>query len=379
MNTKRLFTISKTLHNEVTTIKLVGTINSLVTNLEQAINTPNEDTQRAVENLLKKLYESLEAVDSNNFSPGIRAELEGLKVNGQRAVSELIGLGLSQQLRIIFEGGYTSVQTLDQLRQLATDITALTNALHQVNNGVGALGMEDEELSPGQSVVGIMFPSQATDSTLRELQREIKYFAQFLVELTEVVEGTADEHKVYSLHTSGVGIDVLTSIAVAANFAAIVAGMKAAFDMIRDFKKLKENAEKLGVGEKLVNELTSESKAKMEVKIEEIHAEVFQNCKVSDKGRVNELKTGIKIRLNGLANRIDRGFSFEVRTALPEEASEEEQKHIKVVNSFGSVRFERLEGSRLLELPENEEEEQGTGRGAEPRKKKQKPGGKGEE
>lgn len=372
MNTQRLFTISKKLHAEIIGLKLVATINQLVQQLGEAINTPNENTQRAVETTLKQLHDKLVTASSNDFSPGIRAELEELKVNTRIPVNKLIGLGLSQELSTAFADGYTSVQSLDKLRQLAKDVQALATALEQVNNGFSALAIDDEQLKSGESVVGVSIPREAVDDGLRELQREIGFFGQFLVELTEVIEGSFHDNKVYSIHASDFGIDVLATLHVAAQFAIIVTGVKAALETIREYRKLKEKAETLGIEEKLVDQLTEKGTAAMTAKLDDIHAEVFQKCKMDDGGRVNELKSGIRLRLNGLANRLDRGFTFEVRTGLPEGSSQEAQKQAEQIKAFSSIRFERLEGVPVLQLPEDKEGEAEAEGGSKTPKKKQK-------
>ena len=53
---------------------------------------------------------------------------------------------------------------------------------------------------------------------------------------------------------------------------------------------------------------------------------IFQDHKITDKGRVNELRTGIRIHLIGLAARLERGYSVEVRTELPAEPTEDEEQ-----------------------------------------------------
>ncbi|MEX2093276.1 MAG: hypothetical protein WD971_11395, partial [Pirellulales bacterium] len=88
------------------------------------------------------------------------------------------------------------------------------------------------------------------------------------------------------------------------------AGAKGRYNVIYGY------AEELGVVE-TVEAINKKSTEAMTTAVDEIEAEVFQHCKMDDEGRVNELKTAIKFKINGLANRMERGFSFEVRTTLP--------------------------------------------------------------
>lgn len=357
MNTGRLLTISRKIYSEIVKINLIQQLDRLVAHLESSINSPHESTQRVVSDDLEQLYQTLSQADSINFSPGIQSELDALIVNRRGGVNTLIGLGLSSQLENVFEGGYTSVKTLDGLRLLVQDVKDFSQALEGINNSFEALGIEDETLEVEESVVGMTIPRERLDGGLRGLQREISFFAQFLVELTETVEGSVDENEVYSLHASDFGIDAMTTLSVANKFAIIIVGIKAAFDTVMGYRDLKERAKKLGVDDKTVSQLAKESEEKMSSAIEEVHIEIFQDCKVDDKGRIRELKNGLTFRLNGLANRIDRGFSFEVRANFPEPKSDEDKKKVEKINAFSEIKFQPLSETRLLELPENGEDE----------------------
>ena len=202
----------------------------------------------------------------------------------------------------------------------------------------------------------MVMPAGSFDGSLRELQRELEFFGQLLVELTEVAEGGVSEHKVYSLYASDLGIDVIATLAVAANFAGIVTALQYAFDKIAQFRDLKAKAEDLGVDAQTVEGLSAQGHQVMDDALDEIHAEVFQNCKVVDEGRVRELETAVKLRLNGLVNRLDKGFMFEVRTELLEEPTEPQESQAEQVAALSTVEFRQIEGPRMLELPETDEE-----------------------
>ena len=92
------------------------------------------------------------------------------------------------------------------------DVGLLGTALDAVSEGLTGLAVEGETLKAGESIVGVTIPRAAVDGGFRYLQRELAFFAQFLVEVTEVVEGKADEHKVQSLRSSDFGIDVTAQL-----------------------------------------------------------------------------------------------------------------------------------------------------------------------
>jgi len=176
MNTQRLASISKKLTDEINGSKLVGTIHELVQKTQEAINGPNEATQRAVVTALDQLTQTLSTAESNAFSPGMRTQLEELNINGSAPVTSLIGQGLADQLQGIFSTGYTSVQTLDALRQLEKNVQSLGIALDQINKGFAAVSIVDETLAPGQSLVGFSIPWPEIEDGLREFQKELRFF-----------------------------------------------------------------------------------------------------------------------------------------------------------------------------------------------------------
>ena len=360
MNTERLFTITKQLKNEIVEMKLVKTLNSLHDQLQTAINSPSVDHQRAVETTLNNLHQSLTQAPSNKFSPGFLLNIKTLRVSNRTTVSDLFGKGLSEKLKNIFEDGYTSVQTLDRLANLRQDLAAFLSGLEGITSGFDAIGIHDESSEPGSSVVGMTIPRENNDVSMREFQKEMAFWGQFLSELSEVVEGSVVEHKVYSLHSSGLGIDVYTTLNIAAQVSAIVVAIYMTLEKLQKFRKLKEDAEELSIEKEAIDNLVKKGKKVMEDRLDEIQVEIFQNCKMEDKIRLQELRNGVRLRLNGLSNRLERGFQFEVRTSLPAEATTEDQAQEKIASSLRDVHFKYLEGTRLLDLPEPDPDEEKT-------------------
>jgi hypothetical protein len=371
MNTQRLYTLSKILHGEMTGMKLINTLTTLVSEFEAAVNGSNEATQRAVENRMNELSTKLVTLPSNELSPGLKVELDELRIRGSIPARELVGTGLVERLKSSIENGYT-VKSLDGLRQLLKDVQALVTALEHINSSFSALNLEDEQLPPGEAVVGMLIPHEAIDDSLRGLQREVRFFANFLALLTEAVEGHYEDNKVYSIHASLFGIESLVSLDVAVQYAQILGGIKIAYELLRGFRKLKQDAKKLGVEDKVTDQLTEKGTKEFEEKLDAISVEIYRESKIEDGPRKEELKSGIRLNLNGLANRVDQNFIFEVRVSLPKEADPVIEAKIEPIKAFSKIRFEPLEGSRVLELPEPDGEEDSKTTGAKPAKKKPK-------
>jgi hypothetical protein len=109
----------------------------------------------------------------------------------------------------------------------------------------------------------------------------------------------------------------------------------------------------------------------MEKGIEKIAVEIVSEYhKKDDKGRKNELTNSVRISLNKIANRIDKGFNLEVRVApITEENTEsDENKGDELKKSIATIQaatpnmqFMNLEGQPILRLPETEKKQKKEG------------------
>ena len=356
MNSQRLLTISTSLVDELQAMDLRGSMHTLSSQLRDAINSPSEGTQRAVQSTREDLATTLRGAKSNSMSPGMRVSLGSLKINERTPVSELIGVGLLSRIDTAFDtGGYVSVGSLDQIDQLVQDMEALYAALEQLNSGAQGLALRTEQLEPGESVVGFTIPREAVDEELDRLQKEVKFFGGLVSMITEVVDGSpGDAVKVRSLQSSDFAIELMTNISVAAGVATAVEYIVRGLKKLGEIRAVKDQVQDLGFEPEFLDELDKKGEAAIDAEIAEVEAEVFQDHKINDEGRVNELRTGITLRLKGLAARLERGYSVEVRTELPTEPNEEDERKGAAISALSQVRFERT--TPLLKLTDGEDE-----------------------
>lgn len=355
MNSQRLLAISNSLAAELQTADLLGLMNTLSSQLRDAINSPSESTQRAVQSTRDTLATKLREAMSNSMSPGMRVDLGALKINGRAPASELIGIGLLGRIDAAFDsGGYISVSSLDQINQLVEDIQALHTALQQLNSGAKGLALRTEQLEPGESVVGFTIPREAVDEELDHLQKEVNFFGRLVSMVAEVATGSSEAPvKVRSLQSSDFAIDLATNISVAAGVATAVEYLVRGLKRLKEIRAVKDQMQELGFEQDFLDALDNKGEAAIDAEIAEVDAEIFQDHKINDEGRVNELKTGIRLSLKGLAARLERGYSVEVRTKLPAKPTEDEEQKGAVISALSQVRFERT--TPLLKLTDGEE------------------------
>ena len=259
------------------------------------------------------------------------------------------------RLDAAFDGGsYTSVASLDQINRIVEDLQGLHTALKQLNGGAKGLALRSEQLEPGESVVGFTIPREAVTEELDRLQKEILFFGNLVSMVAEVVDGpSGDPVKVRSLQSSDFAIELATNISIAAGVANAVQYLVRGLKKLKDIRAVKDEMQKLGFEQKLIDEVDQKGETVIDAEIEEVNAKIFQDHKINGEGRVNELRTGISIRLKGLAARLERGYSLEVRTELPAEPTDDEEQKGAAISVLSQVRFEQT--TPLLKLTDGEE------------------------
>ena len=99
----------------------------------------------------------------------------------------------------------------------------------------------------------------------------------------------------------------------------------------------------------------------METGIDKIAIEVVNEYhKTDDQGRKNELTNAVRISLNKIANRIDHGFSLEVRVAPAPKQGDKENENVQraiaaIQSATANMQFLKLECQPILRLPEGKE------------------------
>jgi hypothetical protein len=174
--------------------------------------------------------------------------------------------------------------------------------------------------------------------------------------VAEVVTGSSEDPvRVRSLQSSDFAIDLATNISVAAGVATAVEYLVRGLKKLKEIRAVKDQMQELGFERDLLDALDNKGEAAIDAEIEEVDAKIFQDHKVDDEGRVNELRTGIRLSLKGLAARLERGYSVEVRTELPAKPTKDEVQKGAVISVLSQVRFERT--TPLLKLTDGEEPE----------------------
>jgi len=358
MNAERLHAVVLALHQEMTKSSTPSKLQKLIETLQQVVNQPHTSHQQALSQALKSVYEALLNTPSDVFSPAWRQILA--EIGGE----DLVGRSLKETIEGIFsQNQITPAVALEELQALQKNLQTFKTALDQVVGSFKVLMIGDEDLAPGECEIGVLIPRVAVENNLLEFADELNEIGFILNTFAEVATGRRDDLSIRTISSS----DLLVYLQAAAPYAACVAvcveRVVALYKQLLEIRKLRQDIKTQGVPDDDTLGIEKYANQLMKIGIEKIAAEVVKEYhKKDDRGRKNELTNAVRISLNKVANRIDRGFNIEVRVAPLPEVDEQEkqdgdlQRAISAIQAASAnMQFLKLDGQPILRLPEGKE------------------------
>jgi hypothetical protein len=266
---------------------------------------------------------------------------------------------------IIQRNNITPSIAAEELTELTNELNRIKGGLDQLISGFNILSIGAEVLEPGQCEVGILIPRNAIDNKLENLKKELNELEFILKHFSEVTLGEQLPLEIRSLSSTDLNFILEYAPEAAAFLAITIERIVALYKNLLDIKKSRQDLLEKEVPEEALNDLDKHINDKMERGIIIFVGEEFdKHCKIKDNGRKNELRNSLTISMNKIANRIDKGFNFEIRVGyiepqLDEEEGESEDskidKNIQIIlDSQKNLEFIRTEGNPILSLSEND-------------------------
>jgi len=361
MNAERLHALCLSLQKEINQFQINEKLQQATQFLQQIVNQPQQpQPQQQLSNLLKELNDKLSNSPSDAFSPAWRQSLE--EIGGE----ELLGITLLERITEIIERNQITPSAAHQeIQQIHQEFQKFKSGIDNTVAGLKALNIGYEQLEPGECEVGVVIPRKAVNNQLNDFGKELQELNFIFGTFAELASGDRENYEIKSISSSELGIYLAAIPPVAACIAHAADKIIDFYKKLIEIRKHKTELKILGLKEKEMQGITDHSNKIMKEGIESLTVEIINNYYVgNDDNRKNELSNAVKISLNKIANRIDKGFNIEVR-AEPEETPEEEtgeteqyeknQEFIrKVIEVSEALRFLNLDGERILELPEKD-------------------------
>jgi hypothetical protein len=358
MNAERLQAIAVAVLNDLNSTKTVESLDQLTRALQNMVNQPQAaQHQQQVSGHLEELYKALSSAPSNSFSPGWK---QGLKELG---LHDLLGTTLQTQIQDIFaQNQITPSVALEKLQALRNQLSQYKTALEQIIAGFRLLHIGDDELKPGQCEIGILVPRSAVHNKLDEFVKDLGEIDGVFETFAELTTGKRSGFQIRSMSSSDLSVFLDVLPIVAFSLAVAVERILAVYKNILEIRKLHNDLQTQGVPKKQLKGVLEHANSLMKTEIEKLIKDLLKEYyKVKDSNRQNELAIGLRFSLDKIANRIDRGYSVEIRVQpLPEDevakskVKLEDRQYIEKISSISeNMEFLKLEGSSILTLPES--------------------------
>lgn len=355
MNVERFHALARAVRSEMQSAEVTPLVEQLNAAIHQVVQEPAEPGhQQTLSNLRGQLDTALRRAPSNAFSPVWRQALDELKL------TDLVGDALRARIESIFERNkITPSAAAEELAPIAEEVRRLDEALNRVLSGFEFFEIGAEELAPGEFEIGFVIPREAVDEELSHLGREFVKLHRILGPFLELSTGTRDDVRLRSISSSefGVFLDSLpaTALVLATALERLISGYEKVMNIRVAYKALEDSE----VSETTLRAIESDAERTMGREIERIVDDLLAGATMQSVERTNELRTELTQSLNALANRIDHGYSVEVRAGVdadddPEAPADDPTRAaaLEILRMQERLRFANLTGQPILELPE---------------------------
>lgn len=362
MNVERLHAVAKAVTEDLQQGEIVSFMQQLQNFLTQQVSNPADaGAQQQVSAFLTRLRSALAQSDVNNFPPTWEQVLDDLDL------APLLGNRLLSRIDEIFERNQiTPSVAQEEISRLASEVEAANQALRNVISGLQSLGIGDEKLAPGEAEMAVLIPRDAINSQLARLGSEYVEFQKILGPFLELGTGSRPPVEVRTTSSSDFGL-FLVLIPAAAKY--LVDGLQSVLNLYKTLLDIREQRQRLaetGIPESNLNGIDEYANSVMASGIEQAADVMVNGANVLDAGRANELKVEIRLSLNAIANRVDRGYNIDVYAEPPpatepeDDEGEEEptelaqlRADIEKINSVAErLRFFVSSSNPILSLPE---------------------------
>jgi hypothetical protein len=364
MNAERFHALLLALQNDVTTTRVRENLTALVAALTNQVSQPNEPTyQTAVAEARRVTRDALDAAPSNSFPP------TWLQAIDEMDIGKLLGGSVSAKM----DAAFTELAaTPAAILEWAQDALQKQEALWaQITGGLSALDYFDvgaEVLSPGEFELSVSVPRGVVHEHLGELGKEFAELERIILPFVELTTGSRPQLDVKTISSSDFTVVLALIPGVAVTIAKSIDWVIATYEKLRDIKEHHQALKEKEVPDAVLAPIEEYANTVMATGIDEaVTALTSEHEAVVKTARMHEVSMELKLSLNAIANRIDKGYHIEVRVQPlevdPAAADDETNsngseaadliRHIEAVQSRSQrMRFLDPAGSPILALPE---------------------------
>jgi len=368
MNAERLHALGIAIRDDLSHTAIVDTLESLRAALEQQVQNPGSAAfQEQVSNLRTQIVDALRKAPSNSFPPSWRQLLVDLEI------THLLGEELAETIEDSFtRNQITPASAQQDVTKSLEKVRALQSTVNQLLAALSWLEIGSEELETGHFEIGILIPRSAVRNELSELGNEFIHLEQLLQPFQELATGSRPPLTLRSIASTDFSAFLDAHGPLAAALAIALERVIAGYKTLLEIRKLRADLAEKGIQAERLAGVDAFANEHMATAVDDAVTELVTRFEVNDAGRVNELKIELRMSMNALANRIDRGYNIEVRTGpveteAPDGDDTQEPPSASAVQAVvyaemvrsrqEKMQFINASGAPILSLPEAPSEE----------------------
>lgn len=349
MNVERLRTILQQLRTELDVAHVEESLNHIDANLQLQVNQPNQPSyQTEVEKGRQNLLDGAKNAPSRDFGPVWLHSVTELKLDKFTAPA------IADQVEAIFQrAGVTPVVVLNEIRPLLQSVRETKTRISQIIDSLNFLGIKESEIPEGEAEVGVMIPRSIVD-TLDELGDEASDLYRLLNIIAEAATGEVEHIEIDSVSTSDILIYVHTSMQTASVVADSLKHIINCYAELIGVRMMLEKLKQMKYKSESMRPLQDEARERMNATITKTGERILKKYPTGNAGRKNELKQLVIKALWALADRIDDGYSFDVRAKEPTEEDADpgaREAAASINNARKDLQFIKEGDEKLLQLP----------------------------
>lgn len=373
MNAERLHAIALALRDELSSGEIPEQLERLAQGLKQAVAAPSQPShQQEVSDSRSHLNEALRSAPSNTFSPAWKSAIEDLELDG------LLGQALRERIEEIFlRNEITPSAAANEIAPLSAEVGRLSEALQRLLHGFEYLEIGFEELPPGEFEIGFLIPRDAVGEDLERLGLEFRKLDRVLAPFLELGTGGRPDLRVRTIASSEFQVFLQSAPAVAVLLATAMERIISSYEKVMNIRLAYKKLQDSDVSATALKAVAKDADAKMASEIKKVVEDLLKQADRKDDARLNELRKELTDSLNALANRVDKGYSVEVRAGPQEEppADADEPPADAAARAAATaisskqerLRFVNRSGETILRLPEGKADaDNGTRQGPPP-------------
>lgn len=359
MNTEKLHIIAKALQTELKRCNTVAALQEAVNALQQLVRQPNQPNhQQQLSNTLQELYGKLEDSPVDDFSPAWRDVLNEL------GVTKELGIELKNEIKSIIESNEMTPQiALEKITHIQSDINQTQTNLNGIVQGLSYFNVGEDTLEEDNCEVGVVIPRKYVHNNLKDFGKELIELEKTLIVFSELATGERSNLSIRTISSSELSVFLDFLPITGASIAVAVERVTALYKNMLEIKILRAKLAEQNVPTEKLTGIEEYAESSVAPRIDEIADELIEEYGGHlDESRKNELRIELRHSLKKIANRVDRGFNFELRVApieQTEEADDNENTRIiqRIIEAAKNIEYTESYGDPVLFFPENDIDE----------------------